>query len=153
MSNSTKVTDNPYGERFAAMREHFHWDPYDMKLEGCRFNMLHNLLTQPAESRRDERIAGVRTDLVALAESKGYGEQDSYLYSDRDHPLFEEKSLTDVLDEQYDEMIEHSVNVLLALPNVDNTLITSLAQEMRDAVVAGRTLRGESETSPQHPYR
>ena len=73
---SVQVDGNPYGEIYEEMPQHRHWDTYDMTLEGCRYNVLHELVAQP---RFDAvRAEAVLAELEALAQSKGWGEADSF---------------------------------------------------------------------------
>ena len=43
-TKSVRETNNPHGIQFEEMRAHFHWDFYDMSLEGCRYNILDGLV-------------------------------------------------------------------------------------------------------------
>jgi hypothetical protein len=76
---SGKVDGNPYGEQYETRPMHRHWSTYDMKLEGCRYNLLDEIVRgNPFDAPRFEAIAA---ELEQLAHSKGWGEEDSFIFS------------------------------------------------------------------------
>jgi hypothetical protein len=74
---SVKQMNNPHGQIYEDMPVHDHWSTYDMSLEGCRYNMLHGLVT--ATPFDQAAAINILAEIEALAQSKGYGDEDSYI--------------------------------------------------------------------------
>lgn len=141
------VQDNPYGERYASHGSmHNHWDDFDMRLEGCRFNLLSELMSRTQDEGVRERMIKIARELVALAHSKGYADQDTHMFN---LPLNEEpKSYDETIDGVYEEHIMRSMNILKEAVHADDAFLNDLETSMREAIVAGRKMRGGSEPKP-----
>lgn len=75
--DSVKADNNPHGAVYEEMAAHFHWDGYDMSLEGCRYNILDVLVRA---TPFDSAAAGaILCEIESLAQSNGYGVEDSYI--------------------------------------------------------------------------
>ena len=115
------VPGNIYGEEYALMKEHSHWLPYDMELEGCRFNRLHVLYSETDTSDRNRMIRNVFEHLLLLAHVKGWVEQDMY-------PEYEADDYNAVLDTEYISAIDTS---LMLLNQVGCSLNESMSMRSR----------------------
>lgn len=73
---SGPITSDQHDPLYQDMAEHQHWAQYDMSLEGCLMNRLHVTVSERAPDMA--LFATIQAELLALAQNKGYGEQDSF---------------------------------------------------------------------------
>jgi hypothetical protein len=81
---------------------HRHWSPFDLKLEGARFQKLHEIVS--AKDFDSEAAAEVISQLMAFARGYGDGQADSYL---ADTAGIEDETLAEIREDElfsnYDE--------------------------------------------------
>ncbi len=81
---------------------HRHWSPFDLKLEGARFQRLHEIVS--AKDFDPEAASEVISQIMAFARSYGYGQADSYL---ADTAGIEDETLGEIREDElfsnYDE--------------------------------------------------
>ena len=150
-TKSVRETNNPHGEEYETMPAHAHWDGYDMSLEGCRYNILDGLVAVvPFEADAANVIVA---EIEALAQSKGYGDEDSYLCdtgsmtedeieaSDYHSALMDQHE--DDPDSQYTEDTRISINLLgrIAASSDALEMIANLSKTVSAARERGAGMR------------
>jgi hypothetical protein len=124
-----KVDGNPFGERYEEMPEHAHWNAFDMRLEGCRMNRLHELVS--AAPFDLAAAIEVRGQLESLAQSKGYGEEDSYhtdFHSHTPDELREDPCLAAKVEQYQDDPdSQYTEEMRLSKAALENTAATGEA--------------------------
>ena len=146
------VDDKPYGRHYEEMPEHKHWATFDMILEGCRFNLLHELVGAAAFDAA--RAGSVLEDIEALAQSKGYGDEDSFiweaggpLHGDPAYAAAREDQHNDDPDADYTGSVDASVGLLSAAaasPEAQS-FVSRIGSTVADARVRGRRMRDEQQ--------
>lgn len=128
---------------------HRHWSPFDLKLEGARFQRLHEIVSAP------DFDAGVASEVISqiLAFARGYGDgqADSYL---ADAAGIEDETLAEIREDElfssYDETeyfqyVARSNRLLSeAAATADaKAFVRDLTVDALDAFCAGRDSRIE----------
>lgn len=149
---------SPELEVRAIAGSHTHWSAFDMKLEGARFHLLHELVSDPSfdEDRSKEVIA----QIMAFARGYGDGQADSFLYeyggmSEADFENDELASIRyDDLHRSYDELeyfenFSKSNRILSSAAATERArdILRNLTVDALNAFCAGRDGRLE-ESSP-----
>jgi hypothetical protein len=133
---------------------HAHWSPYDLKLEGARYQRLHEIVSSPDF---DQAAAStVIAEIMAFARGFGDGQADSFLadFDGWTEDEFEEDSIAgirrDELLSDYDEMDyfmyvnrSHRALVEAAATPEAKALVGDLTVDALDAFCRGRDARLE----------
>lgn len=125
--------------------EHRHWNTYDMSLEGCLFNRLHEVVSAPKLDFAEASSIGVK--LEDLARGKGYGDEDSYLcdtgsmteaeIADSPYHMAMRGSYAEDPDSQYTAELDKSQRILLSVCATDSSKV--FVNVLRGALDHART--------------
>jgi hypothetical protein len=138
----------------ASAGDHSHWSPFDLKLEGARYQSLHEIVAAPAFD--SEAASTVYSEILAFARGFGDGQADSYLadYGHLASEDFDEDSLAsihrDELFSSYDETeyfeyvtkSEGALSKASATPEA-KSFVRNLTVDALDAFCVGRDRRIE----------
>lgn len=133
---------------------HRHWSPFDLKLEGARFQRLHEIVS--AKDFDSEAASEVISQIMAYARGYGDGQADSYL---ADIPGIEDETLAEIREDElfssydeteYFEYLTRSNRLLseAAATAEAKASVRDLTVDALDAFCAGRDARLAKSDSP-----
>jgi hypothetical protein len=138
----------------AAAGPHRHWSPFDLKLEGARFQRLHDIVS--AKDFDPESASEVLSQIMAFARGYGDGQADSYL---ADVAGIEDETLAEIMQDdlfssydqtEYFQYVSKSARILFEASVTDEAkaAVRDLTVDALDAFCSGRDVRMEKSDSP-----
>jgi hypothetical protein len=128
---------------------HRHWSPFDLKLEGARFQRLHEIVS--SKDFDQETASEVISQIMAFARGYGDGQADSYL---ADVAGIEDETLAEIREDElfgsydqteYFEYVSKSVRLLAEAAATDEArhAVKDLTVDALDSFCHGRDARIE----------
>ncbi len=129
---------------------HRHWSPFDLKLEGARFQRLHEIVS--SKNFDQETASEVILQIMAFARGYGDGQADSYL---ADVAGIENETLAEIRHDElfssydeteYFEYVTKSERLLVEASASDEAkaFVQNLTVDALDAFCRGRDARVDS---------
>lgn len=128
---------------------HQHWSSFDLKLEGSRFQRLHEIVSAPAFDA--DAANEVLAQIIAFARGHGYGQADSFLadthnMSDEDidgdpqASIWKEQLFSSYDETEYFEYVSKSQRLLAAAAVTEEAkaFVRNLTVDALDAFCDGR---------------